>query len=181
MPDRRPAGHAAGRRSWRCLGKEVDAIRLAERRVSHVEAGEDAGDQQRRDALSVRRTLQDLMVAIVGADRLDIFRSGTCQIFKLHHSSHRLQCCDDVFGDGTFVKRGASLARNPAQRRAERGMVELAADGGRSATGQIDRYTGPVSFDAIGVACPIQRGAGRHHKAGFGGADRRRQNLVEAF
>ncbi len=61
-----PVGHL-GR-----LGKEVNAVRFAERRVDHIEAGEDAGDQQRCDALSVGWTLPDSMTAIVGAQRRNV-------------------------------------------------------------------------------------------------------------
>ncbi len=60
-------------------------------------------------------------------------------------------------------------------------MDEFAADAGRNATGQIDRNAGPMSFYAVGIARPVQRGAGRDHEAVLGRTDRRRQNFVQSF
>ena len=170
-----PVGHLG------CLGEEMNAIRFAERAVGHIEAGEDAGDQERRDALSVGWALPDSMTAIVGADRCDIIRFGAGEVVELHQPAQLLQRRHDLFGDGAFVERGASLARDPAQRRAERRMAELAADAGRHAAGQIDRDAGFVFSDPVAIARPVQRGAWRDHKTVLGRTDRRRQNLVQSF
>ena len=56
------------------------------------------------------------------ADRCDVLRPGACKIFKLHQPAECPQRRHDLFGDFALVERGASLARDPAQRRAERRM-----------------------------------------------------------
>ena len=170
-----PVGHL-GR-----LGEEMNAVRFAERRIGHVEAAEDAGDQESCDALSVGWTLPDPMTAIVGADRRDVIGARGCKIVKLHQPAERPQRCDDLFGDGALVERAASLARDPTQRRAECWMVEFAANIGRNAAGQIDRNAGLVFRNSLAIPRPVQRGAGRDDKTVLGRADRRRQNLVQPF
>ena len=73
----------------------MNAIGFAERGVGHIEAGEDAGDQECRDALSVGWTLPDPMTAIVGVDRRNVIRAGACKIVELDQSAERPQRCDD--------------------------------------------------------------------------------------
>jgi hypothetical protein len=121
------------------------------------------------------------MTAIVGAERRSVLRSGACKILKPHQPAQRLQRCHDLFGDGAFVERGASLARDSAQRCAECRMNEFAADARRNATGQIDRNAGLMFFNAAAIARPVQRGAGGDHEAVLGRMDRRRQNFVQSF
>src|SRR3546814_4320498 len=89
----------------------MDAIGLAVLSIHKLEAFEDAQDDKRRDALPVRRALVEIVAAIAGVNRLDVFGTLTGEILRLVQAVQLLQPFDDLLHHRALVEGAAALDR----------------------------------------------------------------------
>jgi hypothetical protein len=163
------------------LGVQMDPVGLAQARIRHFEPLQNAGDDQRGEALSVRRAFKQLAIAITRRNRRLPGRALAGEILFCVKAAEPGEKTGDLPGDRAFVERRAAAPGDGGERRGEGGMLHPLARPRRPPAGQIVARRRFAARQPRDLPTPVVRDARSDAEALACGADRRSQRIGEAL
>ena len=158
---------------------DVEALGAGRIERGEIEPLEDVQHHQRGEPLPVRRHLDHVESAVVGADRLGGLAAMARQIVRREKAAPRRHGRHDVVGDRALVEGARAVPGDRRQGRGERGKPDHVAGRRRAAAEQEVARRPRVMREARRRLRPVTRDARRDRKTLLGVADGGRQRAIE--